>query len=171
MAAPEGLGPAKEEAAGKPPPSRLETRLITTWSRFHRWVYRRTGGRVLSRMRGKPVLLLTTTGRRTGRPRTVPLPYLPNGDTMIVVGSNSGARQHPDWVRNLIADSRVTIQLRAKAGPARADIIAGAERAAMWEAIKAEAPWYAGYQERTRRQIPLIRLTRTSSAESSGQGS
>lgn len=163
---------AKEgrHAVSKPPPSALEARFITTWSRFHLWVYRRTGGRVLSHMRGRPTLLLTTTGRRTGAPRAVPLPYLADGDTMVVVGSNSGAQRHPDWVRNVMADPRVTVQLRAQSGPARADILEGAERTAMWERIRAEAPWYAGYQERTSRRIPLVRLTRAPSAGSPGQG-
>ncbi len=93
----------------------------------------RTNGKVLSRMRGKPTLLLTTTGRRTGRLHTVPLPYLADGDAMIVVGSASGAERHPAWVLNLIASPRVTVQ-------------------------------YAGYQQRTSREIPLIRLTRAQSA-------
>jgi deazaflavin-dependent oxidoreductase (nitroreductase family) len=141
-------------------PSRLQARGLKAWTRFHRWVYQRTDGKVLSRMRGKPTLLLTTTGRRSGRPHTIPLPYLADGDTMLVIGSASGAERHPDWVLNLIANPRVTVQYLADSGPAQAEILAGAERAAMWDRISVEAPWYAGYQQRTSREIPLIRLTR-----------
>jgi F420H(2)-dependent quinone reductase len=146
---------------GQAGPSRLEAKATKAWSRFHRWVYRRTNGKVLSRMRGKPTLLLTPAGRRSGRPHAVPLPYLADGDAMIVVGSASGAERHPAWVLNLIANPRVTVQYRAESGPAHAEILAGAERKAMWERINVEAPWYAGYQQRTSREIPLIRLTRS----------
>ena len=98
------------------PPSRREAQVIKAWTRFHRWAYQRTDGKVLSRMRGKPTLLLTTTGRRTGRLHTVPLPYLADGDAMIVVGSASGAERHPAWVLNLIANPRVTVQYLADSG-------------------------------------------------------
>jgi deazaflavin-dependent oxidoreductase (nitroreductase family) len=144
--------------------SRPQARALKAWTRFHRWVYQRTNGRVLSRMRGKPTLLLTTTGRRTGRLHTVPLPYLADGDAMIVVGSASGAERHPAWVLNLIANPRVTVRYLADSGPAQAEILADGERKAMWERINVEAPWYGGYQQRTSREIPLIRLTRTQSA-------
>jgi deazaflavin-dependent oxidoreductase (nitroreductase family) len=145
-------------------PSRFQARALKAWTRFHRWAYRRTDGKVLSRMRGKPTLLLTTTGRRTGRLHTVPLPYLADRDAMIVIGSDSGAERHPAWVLNLIADPRVTVQYLADSGPAHAEILAGDERKAMWERISVEAPWYVGYQQRTSREIPLIRLTRAQSA-------
>ena len=148
----------------KAPPGRLEAQALKAWTRFHRWVYQRTNGKVLSRMRGKPTLLLTTTGRRSGRPHTIPLPYLPDGDTMIVIGSASGAERHPAWVLNLIANPRVTVQYLADSGPAHAEILADSERTATWERISAEAPWYAGYQQRTSREIPLVRLTRTQPA-------
>ena len=144
-------------------PGQGQARVLKAWTRFHRWAYRRTNGKVLSRMRGKPTLLLTTRGRRTGRLHTVPLPYFADGDKMIVVGSASGAEHHPAWVLNLIANPRVTVQYLADCGPAQAEILADGERTAMWERINVEAPWYAGYQQRTSREIPLIRLTRAQS--------
>ena len=144
-------------------PGQRQARVLKAWTRFHRWAYRRTNGKVLSRMRGKPTLLLTTTGRRTGRLHTVPLPYFADGDKMIVVGSASGAERHPAWVLNLIANPRVTVQYLADSGPAQAEVLDGDERKAMWERITAEAPWYAGYQQLTSREIPLIRLTRAQS--------
>ena len=148
---------------GKAPPSRLEAQSLKAWTRIHRWVYRRTNGKVLSRMRGKPTLLLTTTGRRSGRSHTIPLPYLADGDKMIVIGSASGAERHPAWVLNLIANPRVTVQYLADSGPAQAEVLDGDERKAMWARITAEAPWYAGYQQLTSREIPLVRLTRAQS--------
>jgi deazaflavin-dependent oxidoreductase (nitroreductase family) len=112
-------------------PSRRQAQVLKAWTRFHRWAYQRTNGKVLSRMRGKPMLLLTTTGRRTGRLHTLPLPYLADGDTMIVIGSNSGAERHPAWVLNLIANPCVTVQYLADSGPAQAEILADGERTAM----------------------------------------
>ena len=144
-------------------PGQRQARVLKAWTRFHRWAYRRTNGKILSRMRGKPTLLLTTTGRRTGRLHTVPLPYFADGDTMIVVGSASGAERHPAWVLNLIANPRVTVQYLADSGPAQAEVLDGDERKAMWARITAEAPWYAGYQQLTSREIPLVRLTRAQS--------
>ena len=149
---------------GQAQPGRREAQVVKAWTRFHRWAYRRTNGKVLSRMRDKPTLLLTTTGRRSGRPHTIPLPYLADGDKMIVIGSASGAERHPAWVLNLIANPRVTVQYLADSGLAHAEILAGDERKEMWERINVEAPWYAGYQQRTSREIPLIRLTRTQPA-------
>lgn len=149
---------------GEARPSRFQAQILKAWTRLHRWVYQRTNGKVLSHLRGKPILLLTTTGRRSGRPHTIPLPYFGDGDTMIVVGSASGAERHPAWVLNLIANPRVTVQYLADSGPAHAEFLAGGERKATWERINVEAPWYAGYQRLTSREIPLIRLTRTQSA-------
>jgi deazaflavin-dependent oxidoreductase (nitroreductase family) len=79
---------------------------------------------------------------------------------MIVVVSASGADRHPAWVFNLIANPQVTVQYLADSGPAHAEILVGGERKAMWERINVAAPWYAGYQQRTSREIPLIRLAR-----------
>jgi deazaflavin-dependent oxidoreductase (nitroreductase family) len=73
-------------------------------TRLHAWVYRRSGGSVLGRMGGQPVLLLETAGRRTGRRRTTPVQYLADGDTFVVVASNAGAARPPAWYLNLRAN-------------------------------------------------------------------
>ncbi|MCZ7526252.1 MAG: nitroreductase family deazaflavin-dependent oxidoreductase [Acidimicrobiia bacterium] len=130
-------------------------RLVTA---VHRSVYRRSGGRLLTRGRGKPVLLLTTTGRRSGRSRTVPLPYLPDGDALVVVASNSGSDRHPAWYHNLVADPAVTLQVGRRHLAARAEVVAGGERADLWARLVAGAPWYDTYQAGTSREIPLVRL-------------
>ena len=75
-------------------------------TRLHAWVYRRSGGRLLGRMGGQPVLLLRTTGRRSGRTRSTPVQYLADGDTFVVVAANSGAARPPAWYFNLCADVR-----------------------------------------------------------------
>ena len=126
---------------------------------LHRDVYRCTGGRVFGRARGKPMLLVTTTGRRTGRARTTPLPYLPCGDTMVVVGSNSGHDNHPAWYLNIEADPGVTVQVGPHASPAKATALAGTERRELWDRLGVTAPWYAEYQSRTPRELPVVAIT------------
>ena len=81
-------------------------------TRLHAWVYRRSGGRVLGRMGGQPVLLLQTTGRRSGRTRTTPVQYLADGDTFVVVASNAGAARPPAWYLNLRANPHARIRGR-----------------------------------------------------------
>src|SRR3990170_6235850 len=78
--------------------------------RFHRWAYQATGGRLGGRMMGMPVLLLTTTGRKSGVPRTNALMYLPEGRGCVVIASNAGERRHPGWWLNLQARPRATVQ-------------------------------------------------------------
>ena len=73
-------------------------------TRLHAWVYRRSGGRVLGRMGGQPVLLLQSTGRRSGQTHITPVQYLADGDTFVVVASNAGAARPPAWYFNLCAD-------------------------------------------------------------------
>jgi deazaflavin-dependent oxidoreductase (nitroreductase family) len=132
---------------------------LRRWVRIHLWVYRRTRGRLLAKMRGMPTLLLTTTGRRTGRPHTVPLPYFSDGWGKVVIGSFAGSDKHPAWVLNVIADPTVQVQDRAEVCTGRAEIVTGDERAALWADLVQRSPWYADYQQQTSREIPLVRIT------------
>jgi F420H(2)-dependent quinone reductase len=137
------------------------------WVRVHLWVYRRTNGRALYKMRGMPSLLLTTTGRRSGRRHTVPLPYLRDpsgGDGKIVVGSFAGSEHDPAWVLNLRADPAVGVQDRGDVYAGRAVVLAGEERATTWARLVEGSPWYANYQDQTTREIPLVRVTRAENA-------
>lgn len=106
-----------------------------------------------------PCILLRTIGRRSGKPHTVCLSYLPDGDSMVVVGSFGGSDHHPAWYHNLRANPEVIVQNKGRVFAATAEILMGAEREAVWETRIASAPRYAHYQERTKRQIPLIRLS------------
>ena len=106
-----------------------------------------------------PCILLRTVGRRSGKPHTVCLSYLPDGDSMVVVGSFGGADRHPAWYHNVLANPEVTVQNRGRVFTATAETLTGAEREAVWEARIAGAPRYARYQERTDREIPLVRLS------------
>ncbi len=144
------------------------------WVRIHLWVYRTTKGRVLYKMRGMPSLLLTTTGRRTGRKHTVPLPYLRDpggGEGKIVVGSFAGSDHDPAWVLNLRADPAVEVRDRDDVYAGRDTVLAGEQRATTWSRLVERSPWYASYQERTSREIPLVRVDRSGPAgEVTGTG-
>lgn len=125
---------------------------------LHRALYRLSGGRLAGRLAGMPVLLLTTLGRTTGRPRTVPLTYFADGDAIVLVASYGGDERHPGWYRNLCADARVEVVQ----GRARQTLIARTaspeERDRLWPRIVATYPGYARYQSRTSRRIPLVVL-------------
>lgn len=126
---------------------------------LHVKAYRRTGGRYVSRY-GAPTLLLTTTGRRTGQPRTTALFYTPYGDRQVLVASYAGDRRHPQWYLNLEADPHVKVQIGNDAWTAMAEVIAGPERAALWSRVVETWPGYRNYQARTTRELPIIVLSR-----------
>jgi len=134
---------------------------IRYWTRLHIRAYRLSRGRVLYRMRGMPTLLLTTTGRKSGQLHTVALPYFADGPDPVVVGSYAGAERDPAWVLNLRTDPAVEVQDRGDVRRARAVILEGEERAAVWQRLIGRHSWYADYQTRTSREIPLVRLVRS----------
>jgi deazaflavin-dependent oxidoreductase (nitroreductase family) len=106
-----------------------------------------------------PALLLTTTGRRSGRPRTAPLLGVPDRDAVIVVGSNWGGPRHPAWALNLLADPAATVVRRGRRFPVRATLLAGAERERAWQLVLAQWPGYRDYASRAGRPLHLFRLT------------
>lgn len=110
-------------------------------------------------MEGRPLLLLTTTGARSGRRRTTPLMYHPDGERLIVIASNAGAPKHPDWYRNLAADPAVTVEVGPDTYGAAAVILAGAERERLWGEILGLYPFFAEHETTAApRQIPLVAL-------------
>ena len=126
----------------------------------HRLLLRATGGRVGHDAAGMPVLELTTVGRRTGEPRSVLLTApLVEGDTLVVVASRGGDDHHPAWFLNLRDHPDVQVSVRGgPREPRRAEIVGPDERPALWERIASRYRNYAGYQRRTEREIPLVRL-------------
>lgn len=110
---------------------------------------------------GMPLLLLNTTGARTGLRRTTPLVYAVDGPGRYVIyGSKRGAPQHPDWYRNLVANPDVTVELGNETFTATASTANGPDRSRLYEAIVAAAPQVASYQEQTDREIPVVVLER-----------
>lgn len=106
------------------------------------------------------MLLLTTTGRRSGLPRTAPMMFTRVSGTLVVVASNSGAAHDPDWYRNLVADPAVTVEIGDERFAATAHTAEGAERPTVWASVTQQIPMYVQHQQSTTREIPLVELIR-----------
>ena len=111
-------------------------------------------------MEGRPLLMLTTTGARSGRRYTAPMMYVPDGDRLLVIASNIGAPRHPDWYHNLLVHSSVTVEVGSETYRARASTLRGIEREQTWTRIVERSPSLVQLQATTRRQIPLVALQR-----------
>jgi deazaflavin-dependent oxidoreductase (nitroreductase family) len=121
-------------------------------------LYRRTGGRLGGRVGLTPVLLLTTTGRKSGARHTVLLGYFHADGVRYVVASNGGARRNPAWYLNLVAHPEVGVQVGAEVYTAVARPATGEERARLWKHVMATALMYRRYA-RAPREIPIVVLT------------
>jgi deazaflavin-dependent oxidoreductase (nitroreductase family) len=122
--------------------------------------YQDTGGEEGHDWQGTSVLLLTTTGRRTGERRTTPLIYQPHDDAYLIVASKGGADEPPAWYRNLEANPDVEVQVKGDRFPARARTATSEEKPEMWKAMTAVWPAYDEYQTKTEREIPVVVLER-----------
>ncbi|HTY16276.1 MAG TPA: nitroreductase family deazaflavin-dependent oxidoreductase [Myxococcota bacterium] len=142
-----------------PRQERIASPLIRAMSAANTWVYRLSGGRVGGRfLRGAPVLLLTTIGRKSGRPRTAPLLYLEDGDELVIVASKGGMSQHPVWFLNLEANPDVEVELGSTRRRMRARRASDEEKAKLWPRLVAMYRDYDDYQARTDRNIPVVIL-------------
>ncbi len=126
--------------------------------KLHRFIYRASGGRVGGAIGGTPVLLLITTGRRSGEPRPVTLTYFEDGERLVVVGSNAGEDRHPAWWLNLQEHPDATVQIGGSTTRVRAVEAVGEERERLWAELTRRDPAYEQYQLRTDRRIPVVLL-------------
>jgi deazaflavin-dependent oxidoreductase (nitroreductase family) len=127
----------------------------------HVRVYRETGGEKGHDWRqGSKILLLTTTGRKTGQPRTTPLIYENADDKYVIVASKGGAPEHPGWYENLVKEPQVELQVKDEVFPARARTAHGEERERLWKLAAQQWPDYDAYQTKTDREIPVVVLER-----------
>jgi deazaflavin-dependent oxidoreductase (nitroreductase family) len=139
--------------------SRTGRRLTRVLTGTHRRLLAAASGRVLGQMGGHPLLILTTTGRRTGRPFATPVIGIPDGDDYLVVASNGGAATQPMWVRNIAENPRVTIRRGALAQERNARLLTSAERAQWWPRLVEAYQPYATLQAKTDRELPILRLS------------
>jgi deazaflavin-dependent oxidoreductase (nitroreductase family) len=141
--------------AGQPKDSPVD------WVNEHVQRYVSTDGANGHEWRGTNILLLTTTGRRTGTRHRTALIYRQVGDDYVIVASKGGAEQHPAWYLNLTANPDVTVQVRDEVFEGRARTTEGDERATLWPLMAEVWPSYDDYRQRTERQIPVVVIERT----------
>jgi deazaflavin-dependent oxidoreductase (nitroreductase family) len=122
--------------------------------------FRTTRGKNGVPLNGRPMLLLTTTGAKSGQRRTTPVMYIPDGDSVLVIASNAGAPTHPDWYRNLVAHPEVTVEVGSETFDGTAVVAEGSERQRLWTRIVELYPFFADHQAKITRQIPVIVLER-----------
>ncbi len=134
------------------------TRLNELIWRAHRWLYQATGGKLGATIGGNPVLLLTTTGRKSGLSRTVALAHLENSDQLVVIASFAGQPRHPGWWLNLLENPLGKVQKGDMVTEVRAREAEGEERERLWTAICEQEAGFAEYQTRTDRRIPVVVL-------------
>jgi deazaflavin-dependent oxidoreductase (nitroreductase family) len=109
---------------------------------------------------GRNLLLLTTTGARTGASRTSPMMFVPDGDRILVIASNAGAVHHPNWYHNLVAHPDVTVEVTGDTYRAHARTLEGEERERMWASITEKYAFFLDHQANIERTIPIVALER-----------
>ena len=120
--------------------------------------FRAHGGKVGGYFAGSTLLLLTTTGARSGKQTVSPVMCTVDGDRLLVYASAAGRPNHPAWYHNVVANPDVTVELGTETFPARATVISGEERDRLWAEQVARAPGFGQYQRNTTRVIPVVAL-------------
>ena len=124
----------------------------------HSGVYRATGGRLLGRMGQSPILLLNTIGRKSGKKRATPLLYIVEGEDFVIIASKGGAPTQPAWYLNLKANPDASVEVGDRKVRVRAEEVEGEEKERLWKKMANMYPTYDDYQNKTKREIPLLVL-------------
>ena len=122
------------------------------------FLYNVSGGRIGGKMGKLPILLLTTTGRKSGKQRTLPLSYIMDDEAYVITASAGGADKHPGWFFNIRSNPQATIQVKDKHIKVTAEVAEPEKKSELWSRIVEVAPNFAGYQKRTSREIPMVIL-------------
>jgi len=122
--------------------------------------FRANDGVVGGPFEGAPLLLLGTTGAKSGKARTNPLAYLDDGDRLVIFASYAGADQHPPWYHNLVANPQVTVEVGSEKYQATASTVDEPDRSALYERMVQAMPTFGEYRDKTNRVIPVVALTR-----------
>jgi len=122
--------------------------------------YRANGGKVTGPFAKAPLLLLTTTGAKSGKERTIPIVYTRDGDRYVIIASKGGMPTNPDWYHNLVANPEVTVEVGTESYQAHATALQGDERDRLYAEQSRRYPGFAEYQRNTSRVIPVVALVR-----------
>ena len=128
-------------------------------------LYRTSKGRIMGKVRGLRVMLLTVPGRKSGLPRTTAVSYIRDGDSYVVTGSGGGRQAEPQWFRNLRAADRAEIETGPTRIPVSVQIASAAQREVLWRQLLSQAPFFAKYQAKVQREIPMAVLSPIATAE------
>ena len=141
-----------------PTPARIMVELQKGVTRGHRLLLQSPLAPFVSTTPWGRFLILNTTGRRSGQPRTTPLSYTKDGDAYVIIASDGGSPRDPDWYLNLQADPDAVVEVGGRRISVRAETVSGEERDRLWRQAVQSYAGYTGYQARTDRQIPVVRL-------------
>jgi F420H(2)-dependent quinone reductase len=133
--------------------------LILAGRALNNGLYRAFGGRVMGKARRMPVLLITVPGRKTGDPHTTPVSYFEDDGQFIVTGSGSGSAREPQWFKNLRHTDQADIEVGRRKLAVSVAVIEGAQREILWQRLLVRAPFFADYQKKVEREIPMAILT------------
>ena len=133
--------------------------LVRAGRALNNGLYRATGGRLMGTVRGMPVLLLTVRGRKTGAKHTTAVLYLEDDGTYLVTGSGGGSAKEPQWFQNLRRADEAEIEVGRRRLGVSVTVAAGAQREILWQKLLVQAPFFADYQAKVERQIPMAVLT------------
>jgi deazaflavin-dependent oxidoreductase (nitroreductase family) len=122
------------------------------------FVFRLTLGKGMASMRGMPILLLNSIGRKTGKKRTTPLMYLRKGENYVIIASNNGRDKHPSWFHNIRNSSQVEIEIPGNRLEVMPSIATETEKEQLWSQLIAKAPFFEAYRKGTSRAIPMVVL-------------
>jgi deazaflavin-dependent oxidoreductase (nitroreductase family) len=131
---------------------------LNLFTALHVSIYRATSGRLGGTFRGAPVMLLTTTGRKSGKPRTTPVLYVRDGETLATVASNGGKARDPQWWSNLRANPAGTVQIKGQLMTVKSRKADPQEKERLWRLLTGVYPTYDEYQTKTNRKIPVVIL-------------
>jgi F420H(2)-dependent quinone reductase len=131
---------------------------LRIFSALHRSLYRVSGGRLGGKTFGVPILLLTTTGKKTGKQRTTPLMYGVDGERLVLIASKGGAPEHPAWYGNLVAQPAVDVLVGREKRTMRARNASAEERPRLWRMMADKYKGYDEYMKKTTREIPVVVL-------------
>ena len=137
---------------GKPPPRWL----LKTFTRINVLVYKLSGGRLMNKLAGMPIVLVTMKGAKTGRTITIPLMYVPHEKGIVLVASQGGAPKNPAWYHNLVKNPKIEITREGRTQKLNARRVDEEEKATLWPTCIEYYPSYEQYQRRTERRIPVF---------------
>jgi F420H(2)-dependent quinone reductase len=142
--------------------------IFQQFARLQIFLYRRSGGKTMGIVRGMPVLLLTSIGRKTGKQRVTPVMYIQYGDNYVITASNAGFDANPGWFLNLQANPQTTIEVGGKTISVMARKASPEEKGRLWAELVKQAPFFEDYQKKATRDIPMVILQPTGGSPLAG---